>query len=208
MLFPYTLQLWKSTGHGGCWVPATWFLCLVRSPVSTLNSPLWSLKGKNTPHPCLPDYRPPTPALLCSSAELSKGLWHGPHSPRRCPVKSRLSCSTTSKNTYFYKIMCFCRWSSAKQVEKRWPHPGRPEVSRLPPCSHMRSPSSASSAAAISSASELPPSSSSQLDAPLDSLAASSSFSFLLWPLQEKHKHHDAQVWGTALCLVQPWAGC
>lgn len=51
---------------------------------------------------------------------------------------------------------------------------------------HMRS-SSASSAAAISSASELLPSSSSQLDSLLDSLAASSSFSFLLWPLKEKH---------------------
>lgn len=48
----------------------------------------------------------------------------------------------------------------------------------------MRS-SSASRAAAISSASELLPSSS-QLDSLLDSLAASSSFSFLLWPLEDK----------------------
>lgn len=47
---------------------------------------------------------------------------------------------------------------------------------------HMRSLSSASSALAISSASELLPSSS-LLDSLLDSLAASSSFSFLLWPL-------------------------
>ena len=58
----------------------------------------------------------------------------------------------------------------------------------------MRSPSSASSAAAISSASELPPSSSSQLDAPLDSLAASSSFSFLLWPLRGKHTRRETLV--------------
>lgn len=66
------------------------------------------------------------------------------------------------------------------------------------PAGHMRSLSSASSAAAISSASELLPSSSSQLDSPLDSLAASPSFSFLLWPLEEKNaywghsRHHTS----------------
>ena len=67
--------------------------------------------------------------------------------------------------------------------------PSMGELQAVP--GHMRSPSSASSAAAISSASELPPSSSSQLDAPLDSLAASSSFSFLLWPLQQKQMHRE-----------------
>lgn len=95
------------------------FLRLSRSPIFTLNNSLWSLEGKNTPHPSLPNNKPPIPAFLCSSAELSKDLWHGPHSPRHCPVKSRLSCSTTSKNTYFYKIMCFCRGNFAKQKQRR-----------------------------------------------------------------------------------------
>lgn len=63
---------------------------------------------------------------------------------------------------------------------------GGPTASR----GHMRSLSSASRAAAISSASELLPSSSSQLDSLLDSLAASS-FSFLLWPLEEKHTSRE-----------------
>lgn len=63
----------------------------------------------------------------------------------------------------------------------------------------MRS-SSASSAAAISSASELLPSSS-QLEPLLDSLAASSSFSFLLWPLEDKHTHacHSATRNGASM---------
>lgn len=90
-------------------------------------------------------------------------------------------------NTYFCKIMCFCMWSSAKYMffwrkrtqAKGWYGAGP---------SHMRSLSSASRAAAISSASELLPSSSSLLDSPLDSLAASSSFSFLLWPLKREEK--------------------
>ena len=90
----------------------------------------------------------------------------------------------TSKNIYFCKIM-FLQMELCTQT-----HPSMGELQAVP--GHMRSPSSASSAAAISSASELPPSSSSQLDAPLDSLAASSSFSFLLWPLQQKQTHRDA----------------
>lgn len=59
---------------------------------------------------------------------------------------------------------------------------------------HMRSFSSASRAAAISSASELLPSSSSLLDSPLDSLAASSSFSFLLWPLKREEKQDHCET--------------
>lgn len=115
--------------------------------------------------------------------------------PAPLSLTSRLSCSETSKNTSFCKTVCFCRWSSANRhvpLEEEQ-LPGRRRVECMPR-GHMRSPSSASSAAAISSASELPPSSSSQLDAPLDSLAASSSFSFLLWPLQGKHTHREMLV--------------
>lgn len=84
--------------------------------------------------------------------------------------------------------MCFCTWSFAKYTglsgEKKSPLWGAGWGGARAGPAHMRS-SSASRAAAISSASELLPSSS-QLDSLLDSLATSSSFSFLLWPLEDK----------------------
>lgn len=90
------------------------------------------------------------------------------------------------KNTHFCKITCFCMQSSAKYASLwRKDLSGAGGAGRPGP-GHIRSFSSASSAAAISSASELLPSSSSLLDSLLDSLAASSSFSFLLWPLRRR----------------------